>query len=221
MNILFEEKEKKFKTSFLKELENNVKILKNLFDEVYVDNKGISYSLDNKLSNGRVYCTSSLNNLFDIKENQLLKINLKTISDCLKAGKTKIIGYSIQDDILIFRTTEMDYDVGEFENEKKLNIDYIYDIINNTDYKCNLNELIEKFNNKEFVNIKKDKYDLILTHKLFPAINKSSKFNFEAKMNDNGTFYGVFRNKIEERNKKDEITFEIEVTYIYRFLDLN
>ena len=221
MNILFEEKEKKFKTSFLKELENNVKILKNLFDEVYVDNKDISYSLDNKLSNGRVYCTSSLNILFDIKENQLLKINLKTISDCLKAGKTKIIGYSIQDDILIFRTTEMDYDIGEFENEKKLNIDYIYDIINNTHYKCNLNELIEKFNNKEFVNIKKDKYDLILTHKLFPAINKSSKFNFEAKMNDNGTFYGVFRNKIEERNKKDEITFEMEVTYIYRFLDLN
>jgi hypothetical protein len=40
-------------------------------------------------------------------------------------------------------------------------------------------------------------------------------------MNDNGTFYGVFRNKIEERNKKEEITFEMEIVYIYRFLDLN
>ena len=33
MNVIFEEKEKKFKTSFLKELENNVKVLKNIYDE--------------------------------------------------------------------------------------------------------------------------------------------------------------------------------------------
>ena len=52
-------------------------------------------------------------------------------------------------------------------------------------------------------------------------INKSSEFKLEIKENDNGTFHGVFKNKIEERNKKDEVTFEMEVTYIYRFLDLN
>lgn len=221
MYILFEEKEKKFKTSFLKELENNIKILKNLFDEVFVNNEGVCYSLESKLNSGRVYCNSTINNLFDIKENQLLKLNLKSISDCLKAGKTKIIGYSITDESLLFRTTEMDYEIGVFENDKKLNIDYILDIVNNVDYKCNLNELIEKFNNKEFVNIKKDKYDLILTHKLFPAINKSCSFDFSAKMNNNGTFYGVFNNTIEEKNKKDEVTFSISVNYIYRFLDLN
>jgi hypothetical protein len=158
--------------------------------------------------------------LFEIGENQLLKLNLKAISDCLKAGKSKIIGYFVNGD-LIFRTTEMNYEVGEFQDNKKLNIDYINEITENVKYKCDVSDLIERFINKEFVNIKKDKYDLLLTHKLFPMINKSSEFNLEIKENDNGTFYGVFKNKIEERNKKDEITFEMEVTYIYRFLDLN
>jgi hypothetical protein len=221
MNIIFEEKEKKFKTSFLKDLENNIKILKNIFDEVYIDNKGICYSLESKLEAGRVYCNTNLNKLFEIEENKLLRLNMKAISDCLKAGKSKIIGFFVDKDKLIFRNVEMDYEVGEFQNNKKLNIDYINEIINNTCYTCNLSELIDRFNNKEFINIKKGKYDLILTHKLFPMINKSNDFNFKAKENDNGSFYGIFENKIEERNKKEEITFEMTIVYLYRFLDLN
>ena len=221
MNVIFEEKEKKFKTSFLKDLENNVKILKNIYDEVYIDNKGIGYSLESKLESGRVYCNTNLNKLFEIKENQLLKLNMKTISDCLKAGKSKILGFYTDENKLFFRNIEMDYEVGEFQNGKKLNIDYINEIINNTCYSCNLNDLIDRFNNKEFINIKKGKYDLLLTHKLFPMINKSSEFNFKAKENDNGSFYGIFENKIEERNKKEEITFEMRIIYLYRFLDLN
>lgn len=221
MNVIFEEKEKKFKTSFLKDLENNVKIIKNLFDEVYIDKNGIGYSLESKLEAGRVFCNTNLNLLFEIKENQLLKLNLKAISDCLKAGKSKIIGFFTENNILFFRNIEMDYEVGEFEDNKKLNIEYITDIINESRYDCNLNELLEKFSNKEFINVKKDKYDLLLTHKLFPMINKSNEFNFKAKDNDNGSFYGIFENKIEEKNKKDEITFSMEIVYLYRFLDLN
>jgi hypothetical protein len=52
-------------------------------------------------------------------------------------------------------------------------------------------------------------------------VNKSTSFNFSAKDNNDGTFYGVFNNKIETRNKKDEITFEMEILYMYRFMDLN
>lgn len=221
MNILFEEQEKKFKTSFLKDLENNVKILKNIYDEVYINNKGIAYSLESKLEAGRVYCNTNLNKLFEIEENQLLKLNMKVISDCLKAGKSKILGFYTDNNKLFFRNIEMDYEVGEFQNGKKLNNEYINEIINNACYNCNLNDLIDRFNNKEFINIKKGKYDLLLTHKLFPMINKSSDFNFKAKDNDNGSFYGIFENKIEERNKKEEITFETKIVYIYRFLDLN
>jgi hypothetical protein len=220
MNIIFEEREKKFKTSFLKNLENHVKIIKNIFDEVYIDDKGICYSLESKLEGGRVYCNSKLNELFEIKENQLLKLNLKSISDCIKAGKSKILGLFVDGNLYI-RTTEMDYEVGSYEDNKKLNIDYIREIVNNTEHKFNLDDLLERFNNKEFINIRKGSYDLLLTHKLFPMINKSNGFDLEIKTNDNGTFYGVFRNIIEERNKKEEVTFGMEIVYIYRFLDLN
>ena len=47
------------------------------------------------------------------------------MSDCLKIGKTKIIGYYIEDDKLVFRTTEMNFEVGTFERNMVLNIDYI------------------------------------------------------------------------------------------------
>ena len=221
MNVIFEEMEKKLKTSFLKDLENNVKILKNIYDEIYIDSKGIGYSLESKLEVGRVYCNTNLNKLFEIEENQLLKLNMKAISDCLKAGKSKIIGFFVDKNKLIFRNVEMDYEVGEIQSDKKLNMSYIDDIVNNVEYKCDLSELIERFANKEFINIQKNRFDLILTHKLFPMINKSNEFSFGAKVNDNGTFYGVFTNKIEERNKKEEVTFEMEIVYIYRFLDLN
>lgn len=218
--ILFEDREKKFKTSFLKSLENHLKILKNIYDEVFINSEGIAYSVDSKIVNGRVFCKTNLHELFNIDKNGLLKLNLKTLNDCFKVGKSKIIGFSLEQE-LIFKTTEMDYIVGEFQNNKKLNMDYIEDILKNVDYKCNLNDIIERCINKEFINIKKNKYDLILTHKLFPMIQKATEFDFSAKMNDNETFFGVFRNRIEERNKKDEITFEMDITYIYRFLDLS
>ena len=221
MIILFEDEGKKFKSSFLKTLENNLKILKLLYDEVYINSEGLAYSLESNLENGRVFCNTNIDEVFNINKDELIKLNLKALNDCFKLGKTKIIGYEISNDDIIFRTTEMDYVVGTYEKDMKLNIDYLKEIVDNVEYKCNLNELIEKFSNKEFINIKRNNYDLILTHKLFPGINKSNNFDFSAKSNGNGTFYGVFRNVIEERNKKEEITFEIQVTYIYRFLDLN
>ena len=221
MILLFEDKEKKFKTSFLKSLENHLKVLKNLYDEVYINSEGLAYSVDSKITtNGRVFCKTKLHELFDINKDDLLKLNLKALTDCFKIGKSKIIGFSLEE-ILVIKTTEMDFEVGVVERSQYLNIDYINDIINEVSYSCNLNEYIEPFINKEFINIRKGDFDLLLTHKLFPMINKSVNFDFSAKVNDNGSFYGIFRNVIEERNKKDEITFDIVITYIYRFLDLN
>ena len=221
MIVLFEDEGKKFKSSFLKTIESNLKILKLLYDEVYINSDGIAYSLKSNLENGRVFCNTNIDEVFNINKDELIKLNLKALNDCFKLGKTKIIGYEISNDDIIFRTTEMDYNIGSYERAMKLNIDYLNEIVENVEYKCNLNNLIERFINKEFVNVKQDKYDLILTHKLFPGIIKSNNFDFSAKSNDNGTFYGVFRNLIEERNKKDELIFGIQITYIYRFLDLN
>ena len=222
MELIFADVDKKVKSSFLKELENNNKILKNLFDEVYIDDAGLTFCVESKITNGRVYCYTSLNKLFNIEENTLFKLNTGKVTECLKGGKTKITGYYTDDmNNLVISTTDKDYIIGYYEKDKKINFGYMEEIINNVNYSCNLNELLERFENKEFINIKKDKYDLILTHKLFPAINKAVSFDFSASDLDDGTFYGLFKNHIEERNKKDEITFEMNVYYIYRFMDLN
>ena len=222
MNLFFEDHGKSVKSTFLKNVESNNNILKNLYEEIFVNDEGLVYSLESKLKNGRVFCNSSLHSVFEIPKDTLLKLNTKIISDCLKAGKTKILGcYTDENNNLYFRTTETDFNIGCYQPNKKLNIDYIKDILNNVDYKCNVDELLEKFENKEFINIRKRNYDLILTHKLFPTINKANSLDFYAKPNDDGTFYGIFKSNIVTKNKKEEVTFEMSVNYIYKFIDLN
>ena len=97
MELIFADVDKKVKSSFLKELENNNKILKNLFDEVYIDDAGLTFCVESKITNGRVYCYTSLNKLFNIEENTLFKLNTGKVTECLKSGKTKITGYYTDD----------------------------------------------------------------------------------------------------------------------------
>lgn len=221
--ILFEDYDKRFKSEILKGIENNINILKNIYEEIYLNEFGFVYCVENLSKNDcRILCKTNLNEFLQVPEGAVLRINSKSLSDCLKSGKTKILGFYVSNDNeLIFKTETCDFNVGNYEFDKKLNIDYLNEICNSVDYTCDLTEVLDRFNNKEFVNIKKGKYDLILTHKLFPMVNKSTSFNFSAKDNNDGTFYGVFNNKIETRNKKDEITFEMEILYMYRFMDLN
>lgn len=221
MFIMFEDHPKNVKSKFLKELEASIKLLKNIFNEILIDSEGIVYSLDTVVDNGRVICKCKLNDLFEIPKDSLLCLNSKNILECLKGGKTKILGLYEEKNKLFIQTTETDYDIGEYQENKKLNIDYLNDITTIVSYRCSLNELLERFDNKEFINIKKDKYDLILTHKLFPSINKCTDFKLSIKDNNDGTFYGIFDNRIEEKNKKEEITFEMDIRYIYKFIDLN
>ena len=221
--ILFEDYDKKFKSEILKGIENNINILKNIYEEIYLNEFGFVYCVENLSKNDcRILCKTNLNEFLQVPEGVVLRINSKSLSDCLKSGKTKILGFYVNNDNeLIFKTETCDFNVGNYEYDKKLNIEHLNELCNNVNYTCDLSELLDRFDNKEFVNIKKGKYDLILTHKLFPMINKSVYFNFNAKDNDDGTFYGIFNNKIETRNKKDEITFEMEILYMYRFMDLN
>ena len=221
--ILFEDYDKKFKSEILKGIENNINVLKNIYEEIYLNEFGFVYCVENLSKNDcRILCKTNLNEYLQVPEGVILRINSKSLSDCLKSGKTKILGFYVNNDNeLIFKTETCDFNVGNYEFDKKLNIEYLNEISNNVDYTCDLSEVLERFNNKEFVNIKKGKYDLILTHKLFPMVSKSIYFNFSAKDNNDGTFYGMFSNRIETRNKKDEITFEMEILYMYRFMDLN
>ena len=54
MIVLFEDEGKKFKSSFLKTIESNLKILKLLYDEVYINSDGLAYSLESNLENIKI-----------------------------------------------------------------------------------------------------------------------------------------------------------------------
>lgn len=218
MVIIFEELGKKEKSRILKGIENTNQILKNIFETVYINHEGVCYNNESMLQNGRCVCNTDLNGFIVIKENQLLKLDTKTMYECIKAGKTKINGYSTDDNKLIFHTSEKDFLVGEFIDDEKLNLFNINSIIENETIKENRNDLLERFDKKEFVEFDIDKYKMFVTHKLFPSINKSKKLDVVVHDNNDGTFYTSFVSRIEERNKNDELTFSMGVEYIYKFI---
>lgn len=218
MVIVFEELGKKEKSRILKGIESINQILKNIFEIVYINHEGTCYNNESMLQNGRCICNTDFNRFINIKENQLLKLNTRVLYECLKSGKTKITGYSIEDNILTFHTTEEDFVIGEFLDDEILNLKHINSINLVETISENRNDLLDRFNNKEFIEFDIDKYKMFVTHKLFPSINKSKKLDIVIHDNNDGTFYTSFISRIEERNKKDEITFSMGIEYIYKFL---
>ena len=63
-------------------------------------------------------------------------------------------------------------------------MDYLKDITDNKCYSCDLNDVLEKFENKEFVNVKKGKYDLLLT-----PTSPTTAFKIGEKMSDPVSMY--------------------------------
>lgn len=220
MVILFENIDKKEKSKLIKGLENINQILKNIFNEVFINNKGVCYNNESTLLSGRCFCETNFNNFIEIKENQLFKLNTRVLYECLKAGKTKILGYTIVDSKYIFNTEIGDFTIGEFIDEEVLNMDKLKSILNNTTCSFNRNDLLERFSNKEFIDVDAGEYKMFITHKLFPSINKSKKLDIKIHDNNDGTFYSSFISKIEERNKKDEVTFDMNIYYMYKFIHL-
>ena len=136
MNIVFEDYDKKFKSKVLKGIENVNNILKNIYDEVFINHEGIAYSVESKLDTGRVFCKTNIYEFIEIPKDALLKLNTKNLSDCLKSGKTKILSFYLDDfNNLIFVTSTCNFTVGEMIYDKKLNLVQINDIVENEDYK--------------------------------------------------------------------------------------
>lgn len=214
--------DKKEKSAFLKSIEKPNNILKHLFETVYIDSKGDCYNMDSTIKQyqGRCVCETNLNEVFDIEEDCLFCLNTKEYARCLKGGKTKILSYEIKNNDFIIITTEENFIIGKYLDNKKLDMQYLRDIMNDISVSKDMNYLVEKFNNKEFVIVEDNDYPMTLTHRLCPGFNKSTDFSIDIHDNNPETFYGVFVNKIEERNKKDEIIFEMKVRYFYRFLKL-
>lgn len=218
MNILFEDMDKKEKTKLLKGLENINQILKNIFGVVYINNQGICYNNESALLSGRCFVETNFNEFVEIKDNQLFKLNTRELFNCLKAGKTKILGYTIDKSNYIFNTENGDYHIGEFIDEEVLNIEKLKTLVNDEIGKVNKNDLLERFDKKEFIEDNVEDYKMFLTHKLFPAINKCTNLDVVIHDNNDGTFYTTFISRIEERNKKGELTFFMKIHYMYKFI---
>ena len=105
---------------------------------------GYVYCIDNLSKNDcRILCKTNLNEYLQVPEGVVLRINSKSLSDCLKSGKTKILGFYVNNDNeLIFKTETCDFNVGNYEFDKKLNIAYLNEICNNVDYTCDLTEVV-------------------------------------------------------------------------------
>lgn len=218
MVILFEELDKKEKSKLLKGLENINQIIKNIFDTVYIDDRGVCYNNESTLLSGRCFCETNFNEFVEIKENQLFKLNTRVLYECLKSGKTKILGYTIENSEYIFNTENGDFLIGEFIDDEVLNMGKIKSLLDNGSDKVNKNDLLERFNNKEFIEVDVNEYKMFLTHKLFPSINKCKNLDVVIHDNNDGTFYSSFISRIDERNKKDEVTFFMKICYMYKFI---
>lgn len=220
MVILFENVDKKEKSRLLKGLETINQIIKNIFDEVYINNKGVCYNNESTLLSGRCFCETNFNDFIEIKENQLFKLNTRILYECLKSGKTKITGYTIEDSKYVFNTENGDFIIGEFIDDEVLNIDKLKNIMDDSICSFNKNDLLDRFNNKEFIDVDAGEYKMFITHKLFPSINKCKNLDVKIHDNNDGTFYSTFISKIEDRNKKDEVTFSMNIYYMYKFIHL-
>lgn len=221
-NMIVELNDKKEKTAFLKGLEKNNNIIKNLFEEAFINSKGVSYNINSHISNyqGRCIGFTSFNEVLRIEENELFKLTPSVLVACLKAGKTGITHYEIKDNKFILFNKDEAYEIGEYLDNKEISIEYLEEMDENKTDETDIEYVLENFGNSEFVDLKVGEYNMMLTHRLFPVFNKSSSFKVGIYTKCEETFYGVFTNKIEERNKKDEVTFSAEIKYFYKFLHL-
>lgn len=212
-NILIEFNDKKTKSKYLKSLEFINHRFKNIFNSVYINNEGYCFSTDVINRNiGRIFLkTDLIKDLFTIEERDLLQLYPKQIYDCIKSGKTKIISILSRDDSIYMITTENEYKIADMIKEQKLNIDKYLDIIDNISINKNVDNLLERLLNKEFVDFEIDGYRMFLTHKLFPTINKIDTINIGINDTQDKTFYAMFEFISKEKDNK------ITTNYLYRF----
>ena len=90
MNIVFEDYDKKFKSKVLKGIENVNNILKNIYDEVFINHEGIAYSVESKLDTGRVFCKTNIDEFIEIPKGNFAYDLLVMIIDEIMI-KNKII----------------------------------------------------------------------------------------------------------------------------------
>lgn len=222
INKIVELNDKKEKTAFLKALEKNNNIVKNLYDEAFINNEGICYNIKSHISKyqGRCIAYTSFNEVLDIQDNELFVLEPAKIANCLKAGKTGISHYEVKGGYLILFNSGIEYTIGRYIDNKEIDYSYLKEMDENKIKETEINHIMENFKEHEFVDLKVGEYGMMITHRLFPLFNKTTNFTVGMYSTCDETFYGVFTNTIEEKNKKEEVVFEAKIKYFYKFLHL-
>lgn len=221
--VLFDEIPKKEKSSFLNGIWKVNQFVKNIFEEAYIDSLGRIYNTESKVIMGRVLIYSNFHEFINIPEGWVLKINTRILYDSINNGKTKLTGYEIFNNEFIMKSVEGDYRIGTFENVV-LNLRAIENIMDNINNDViDITDKIELIDEKKVVTIPfDDTKEVYLCNKTVPNVTskKCDKLTIQTKDNSDDTFYSITHGLFQERNKKEEVVFSIDIKYFYRHLKL-
>lgn len=213
--------DKKSRTIFLKSLEFFNNILKNIYTEVFIDSSGIAFNTETLIKHGRCFCElTGITELFPIDKDEVLRLSTQNIYQCIKAGKNKILGLVIENNLVEFTTTEGSVVIGKYLPGQILTLGDVQRALTIPEVcREDTNFLKEKFKDKELTLINVQGYELYITHKLFPTYNKADDMCVRILDNNDETFYAKFHmsSTLERKNEEDK---KIEVIYMYKFLKM-
>lgn len=197
-------------------------ILKNTFLSFYLDSGGkiISDKL-NKLESGYHSAESELNRYIPVPENNFLRIDSTKIYDVIKDYKSLIDGIFYKDDNAYFKVRDVgDIVFGRFTKSFSLPTKYPTNRINMmltpdniTKYGKLHDDEIEVLIDKQILEKIVDKYHMIISHKLFPSLKKSSSVEIGIEEYNDAFFGGTFALCFDITNSSGKKCFSKLRTY--------
>ena len=199
-------------------------LLKQTFLSVYLlkDGKIIEDKL-NKLTTGRHYGITSLQEVFPVPDGTNLRIDCERVYNVIKDYKKLIDG--IRYDMKDFYVYFIMRDIDDIKFAKMVEpIDIIkYDFDEKTDitsklYDDEIDDLLDKHVLTKNVD---DKYSMIIAHKLFPNMKKSSDNTILIKDIDNRYFTSNFVFNFDATNQSGKKLYsKVTMMHMYKFLKI-
>ena len=199
-------------------------LLKQTFLSVYLlkDGKIIEDKL-NKLTTGRHYGITSLQEVFPVPDGTNLRIDCERVYNVIKDYKKLIDGirYDMKDFYVYFIMRDIDdikfakmvepIDITKYDFDEKTNItSKLYD--------DEIDDLLDKHVLTKNVD---DKYSMIIAHKLFPNMKKSSDNTILIKDIDNRYFTSNFVFNFDATNQSGKKLYsKVTMMHMYKFLKI-
>lgn len=224
MIIDFTEMSKNERGDYINTIWSINQILKQTFLSIYLlkDGKIIEDRL-NKLTTGRHYGLTSLQEVFPVPDGSFLRIDCERIYSVIKDYKKLIDGirYDFNDYYVYFIMKDME-DIKFAKIVEPIDISK-YDFSDLPDtlgkfYEDELDELIDKHVITKTID---DKYSMILAHKLFPNIKKSTNNEILINDIDSRYFIGRFVFEFNATNQSGKKFYsKVTMMHMYKFLKI-